>query len=69
MTDPNLLVVCAAAFVAVLTLLSLLAGVIRGLTALFPHVEPQDAAVLVAIASVAASAYPGRKVTNIQEQR
>ena len=69
MTDPNLLVVCAAAFTAVLVLLSLLAGVIRGLTALFPHVEPRDTAVLAAIASAAASAYPGTKVTDIQEYR
>ena len=69
-TVVEMMVVIALALVtAVLVLLSFLAGVIRGLTALFPHIEPRDAAVLAAIASAAASAYPGTKVTDIQEHR
>lgn len=69
MTEPNLFVVCAAAFTAVLALLSLLAGLIRALTALFPPVVDHDPALLAAITSAAARAHPGTKVTNIQENR
>lgn len=36
MTGPDLLLVCGAAFLAVLVLLSLLAGVIQGLSVVFP---------------------------------
>ena len=67
MTEPNLFVVCAAAFTAVLVILSLLAGLIRGLTALFPPAAEHDAVLLAAVASTAARAYPGTRVTNIQE--
>ena len=70
MTEPSLLVVCAAAFAAVLFILSLLAGLIRVLTALFPHVEEaSDTAVLAAITSAVAQTYPGTRITNIQEHR
>ncbi|MEX2466572.1 MAG: hypothetical protein WD995_06655 [Gemmatimonadota bacterium] len=69
MTEPNLFVVCAAAFVAVLTLLSLLAGMIRLLAALFPPEEVQDALLIAAIAATAAQVYPGTRVTHIQENR
>jgi hypothetical protein len=68
-TEPNLFVICAAAFVAVLSLLSLLAGLIRVLTALFPAPEAQDAALIAAIATAATRAHPGTRVTNIQENR
>lgn len=69
MTDPNLLVICAAAFIAVIVLLSFLAGVIRVLTALFPVVDDADAALVAAISSAAARAYPGTRITNIKEIR
>lgn len=69
MTEPNLFVVCAAAFTAVLALLSVLAGLIRALTALFPPAADDDPPLLAAITSAAARAYPGTKVTNIQENR
>lgn len=69
MTDPNLLVICAAAFIAVIVLLSFLAGVIRVLTALFPVVDDTDAALVAAISSAAARAYPGTRITNIKEIR
>jgi hypothetical protein len=49
--------------------LSLLAGLIRALTALFPPVADHDPALLAAITSAAARAYPDTKVTNIQEDR
>ena len=66
-TEPNLFVICAAAFVAVLSLLSLLAGMIRVLTALFPPPEVQDSALVAAIAAAATRAHPGTRITNIQE--
>lgn len=69
MTEPNLLVVCAAAFIAVLALLSVLAGLIRALTALFPPPESSDPALVAAISAAAARAYPGMTVKSIQEQR
>ncbi len=69
MTEPNLLGVCAAAFIAVLALLSVLAGMIRALTALFPPPESSDPALVAAISAAAARAYPGMAVKSIQEQR
>lgn len=70
MTEPNLFVICAAAFVAVLSLLSLLAGLIRLLTALFPPPEAQDdSALIAAIVAATTRAHPGTRVTNIQELR
>jgi hypothetical protein len=68
-TEPSLLVVCAAAFAAVLALLSVLAGLIRALTALFPPSESSDPGVVAAISAAAAQAYPGMVVKSIQEQR
>lgn len=68
MTEPNLMIVCAAAFAAVLLVLGLLAGLIRLLALAFPPVEAEgDAAVFAAINTAAARAYPGMRVTNIQE--
>jgi hypothetical protein len=69
MTEPNLLVISAAAFVAVFGLLSLLAGVIRLLTLLFPVVEELDATVVAAISTAAAQAHPGMQITKIEEDR
>lgn len=68
-TEPSLLVVCAAAFMAVLVLLSVLAGLIRALTALFPVPETSDAALVAAITSAVSRVHPGMAVTNIQENR
>lgn len=69
MAEPNLLVISVAAFTAVIVLLSLLAGIIRLLTTIFPVEEDGDAAVLAAISTAAARAYPGTRVTKIEEQR
>jgi hypothetical protein len=67
MTEPNLLIISLSAFIAVILLLSLLAGIIRALTALFPVADGPDAAVLAAISAAAARVYPGTKVTRIEE--
>jgi Na+-transporting methylmalonyl-CoA/oxaloacetate decarboxylase gamma subunit len=82
MTEPDLLVVSITAFFAVMILLSLLAGMIRLLMVLFPHREEEpaparaaaavrgpDAAVLAAIHTAAAAAYPDMNVTRIEEAR
>jgi Na+-transporting methylmalonyl-CoA/oxaloacetate decarboxylase gamma subunit len=75
MTDPNLLAISVVAFVAVFLLLSLLAVVMRLLTSLFPEPseEPDaalpDAAMVAAVTSAAALAYPGTRVTEIKESR
>lgn len=69
MTEPNLLTICLFAFSAVFLLLALLAGVMRVLTAVFPHRrDGPDAAVVAGIAAAAAAAYPGARVTHIEEK-
>lgn len=70
MNDPDLLFVCVAALAAVFLLLGVLAGTMRGLTALFPaSAEGDDTALVAAIAAAAAAAHPGRRVTRIEEIR
>jgi hypothetical protein len=70
MTEPNLLIVCVTAFVAVVLLLALLAGTIRLLMAVFPErLEGPDAALLAAIHAAAAAVHPGTRVTRIEEIR
>lgn len=69
MTEPNLLLVCIAALSAVFAVLGGLALVMRLLTTLFPE-RPDtdgDAAAMSAIAAAAAQAFPGRRVTRIEE--
>lgn len=41
MENPNLFLICFNAFIAVMVLLSLLAGALRGLIELFPERAPQ----------------------------
>jgi hypothetical protein len=68
--DPSLLVICATAFVAVMLLLSLLAGVIHVLMILFPEREAgADPALLAAVHTAAAAAYPGHRITGVEEVR
>jgi hypothetical protein len=68
--DPSLLVICATAFVAVMLLLSLLAGVIQILMILFPEEDKgADPALLAAVHTAAAAAHPGHRVTSVEEVR
>ena len=71
MENPNLLLICLNAFVAVLGLLWVLAIALRGLIELFPEKpQPQaDAAITVAIASAVNCLVPGARVTHIEEIR
>jgi hypothetical protein len=68
MEDPNLIVVCAVAFAAVLILLSVLATLIHFITLAFPEkTDETDQTVLAAIHTAVSTTIPGAKVTNIEE--
>jgi hypothetical protein len=69
MNQPDLLYICIAALVAVFLLLGFLAVAMRILTTIFPHRDTTDAALLGAVAAAAAAAYPGTRVTRIEEKR
>jgi hypothetical protein len=70
MTEPNLFTISIFAFSAVFLLLASLAAIMRGLTALFPE-KPSgpDVALVAAIASAATLAFPGTRITSIEENR
>ena len=70
MNPPDLLVICLSAFVAVFFLLGFLAVVMRGLIAAFPQeVGGIDSATIAAVTAAAAYAFPGTKVTKVEEIR
>lgn len=83
MNSPNLAMMCLTAFSSVFILLTVLALVMKLITSLFPGkaaaaAKPSlagggggatDAALLAAITTTATSAYPGMKVTKIEELR
>jgi hypothetical protein len=66
--DPNLLVISLSAFVAVFVLLALLAAAMRLLMAVFPEVvEGTDPVLIAAVTAAATFAFPGMKVTKVEE--
>jgi NADH:ubiquinone oxidoreductase subunit 2 (subunit N) len=70
MTEPDLLSISFFAFIAVFSLLSVLAILMRVLTAVFPQkADGPDSALIAAITSAASLAYPGTRVTHIEETR
>ena len=70
MNQPELLVICLSAFVAVFLLLGFLAAVMRMLIAVFPQkVGGIDSATIAAVTAAAAYAFPGTKVTKVEEIR
>ena len=70
MTPPNLLVICLSAFVAVFVLLGFLATVMRLLMAVYPQKAGGiDSATIAALTAAAAFAFPGTKVTKVEELR
>jgi Na+-transporting methylmalonyl-CoA/oxaloacetate decarboxylase gamma subunit len=70
MTETDLLGISVIAIVVVFGLLSLLAVVMRALTALFPsRGDEPDAALIAAVTSAAAEAHPDMRVTGIEEVR
>jgi hypothetical protein len=67
MSSASILSVCIAAFILIFVLLSVLSGMMRLLTLLFPVVEEEDSAVIAAITTAYHSIYPDSKVTRIKE--
>lgn len=73
MESTQLLFVCVSALLAVFVLLTLLAVTMRVLVAVFPEtlekLAKSDAALLAAVTTVAASVYPGMRVTRVEEEK
>ena len=70
MNPPDLLVISLSAFVAVFLLLSFLAIVMRLLITVYPEkIGGIDAATIAAVSAAAAYAFPGTKVTKVEEIR
>jgi len=68
MNPPDLLVICFSAFAAVFVLLAFLAVVMRLLISTFPEkIGGIDAATIAAVTAAAAYAFPGTKVTKVEE--
>lgn len=66
----QLWIICLSAFLAVFVLLSLLAALMRLLITAFPPIASAgtDAALVAAVTSAVSSAYPGTRITKIEEQ-
>jgi hypothetical protein len=68
MGSSDLLLICISAFTAVFVLLLALALVMRALIAVFPaKVGLSDSAMLAAMAAAVSAAYPGMRISNIEE--
>lgn len=71
MLPPNLVAICGIAFLAVFLVLTFLAAVMRALMAVYPddggHPETIEASVVTAITSAVTEAFPGTRVTRIEE--
>jgi hypothetical protein len=68
--EPNLLLISIFAFLAVFMVLSVLAGIMRVLTHFFPPpADGPDATLLAAMTAAASAAWPGMRVTRIEEKR
>ncbi len=65
----NLFGVCVTAFIAVIVLLTVLAGVIHLITRLFPDIRRGvDAPLVAAIEGAVTAVFPGARVTRIEEE-
>ena len=71
MPTPDLLVICGTALVAVFLVLTFLAAVMQLLIRAFPHTDTRTDAVeptlVAAISEGVTAAYPGTRVTAIEE--
>ncbi len=66
----DLLLICTSAFIAVFVLLLALALVMRGLMAVFPvRAALTDTAMLAAVAAAVSAAYPGARISKIEETK
>ncbi len=70
MNPPNLLLICISAYVAVFFLLAFLAIVMRVLMVAFPKkMEGIEPAIVAALTAAATYAFPGTRVTKVEETR
>ena len=70
MNPPNLLIICISAYVAVFLLLAFLATIMKILTVVFPKkLEGLEPAIVAALTAAATYAFPGTKVTKVEEIR
>ena len=71
MGEPNLLMICVAAFCAVFVLLAFLALVMKILINVFPEKvkEELDAAMLAAVSASLSVLYPETKITKVEQVR
>ena len=70
MGPPNMLLICVSAFIAVFTLLALLALAMRSLIAVFPErLAKVDPALLAAVSATVSAVFPGTKITRVEEER
>jgi hypothetical protein len=71
MPEPSLVVICGVAFLAVFCVLTGLAAAMRILTLVFPELEESidsiEPAVIAAITEGVKAAYPGTRVSQIEE--
>lgn len=68
MEPSGLLTICFSAFLAVFTILSLLAIMMRLIIRIFPEKDNQEkGAIIAALTSVVNRYYPGTKITKIEE--
>ncbi len=71
MGEPNLLMICVAAFCAVFLLLAFLAVVMKILINVFPEKvkDELDAAMLAAVSASLSVVYPQTKITKVEQVR
>ena len=71
MGEPNLLMICVAAFCAVFVLLAFLALVMKVLINVFPEKvkDEIDAAMLAAVSASLSVVYPETKITKVEQVR
>jgi hypothetical protein len=71
MGEPNLLMICVAAFCAVFLLLAFLALVMKILINVFPEKvkDELDAAMLAAVSASLSVVYPQTKITKVEQVR
>ncbi len=71
MGEPNLLMICVAAFCSVFVLLAFLALVMKILINVFPEKvkEELDAAMMAAVSASLSALYPETKITKVEQVR
>ena len=70
MNPPNLLIICISAYIAVFLLLAFLATIMKLLTVVFPKkLDGIEPAIVAALTAAATYAFPGTKVTKVEEIR